>query len=116
MIWNSKYATDPIVFVQDDVVDLTINIQKKNQTTGIWEDYDMTGKSLRLKIVNKHRTTIVDWSTTAGELVIILSRVQISASAINSISCCGSFDGQLIEITPQLTLWKGIVKIEASII
>jgi hypothetical protein len=116
MIWNSQYATDPINIVQGDDVDFTVNIQRYNTTTLIWEDYDLTGIDLRMVIVNKHGTIIADWSSTDGELTNILSVLNISADAINAISCCGSFDGQLVEVTPQVTLWKGITKIEGGLI
>jgi hypothetical protein len=116
MIWNSEYATDPIDIVQGDDVDFTINIQRKNTVTLIWENYDLTGKSLQWRIVNKHGTIIADWTTTGGQLTIAISALNVDAAAINTISCCGSFNGQLIEIIPQVTLWKGIVKIEEGLI
>jgi hypothetical protein len=116
MIYNSEYATDPLHIVQGDDVDLTVNIQRYNTTTLVWEDYDLTGKSLQLRIVNKHGTVIADWTTTGGELTVAVSLLNVNAAAINAVSCCGSFNGQLIEVTPQLTLWKGITKIEGGLI
>jgi len=116
MIYNVKYATDPILIVQGDNVDLTVNVQTYNETTALWEDYDLTGKSLRMSIVNKHGTIIADWSTVDGEITVAVSLMNVSAAAINAVSCCGSFDGQLVEVTPQTTIWKGIIKIEGGII
>ena len=116
MIYNSKYATDPILIVQGDDIDMTFNVQTWNEITELWEDYDLSGKSLQMVIVNKHGTIIADWSTTGGHLTVALSYLSISDDAINLISCCGSFDGQLIEITPQTTIWKGIVKITKGLI
>jgi hypothetical protein len=116
MIWNSQYATDPINIVQGDDVDFTVNIQKYNTITLVWEDYDLTGKSLQLRIVNKHGTIVADWTTTGGQLTVAVSLLNIDAAAINAVSCCGSFDGQLIEVLPQVTLWKRIVKIEGGLI
>ena len=116
MIYNVKYATEPILIVAGDAVDLTINIQKYNETTETWEDYDLTGINLRMVIVNKHGNIAADWSTATGELTAAISLLNISAAAINAVSCCGSFDGQLVEVTPQATLWKGTVKIEGGLI
>ena len=116
MIYSVKYDKEPILIVAGDAIDLTINIQKYNETTEAWEDYDLTGINLRMVIVNKHGNIIADWSTATGELTVALSVLNISAPAIDVISCCGSFDGQLIEVTPQATLWKGTVKIEGGLI
>jgi hypothetical protein len=116
MIWNSKYATDPFQLVQNDDVDISLNIQKYNQITKLWENYDLSGKDLRMVIVNKHGTIIADWSTATGELTNVLSVLYINTSAVEAISCCGSFDGQLVELLPQLTLWRGVVNIEGSLI
>jgi hypothetical protein len=116
MIYNVKYATDPFQIVQNDDVNIALNVQKYNQTTLLWENYDLTGKSLRMVIVNKHGTIIADWSTATGELTNALSILYISTTAVEAISCCGSFDGQLVELSPQLTLWKGIFTIEPSLI
>jgi hypothetical protein len=116
MIWNSEYAKDPLIIVQGDDVDFTVNVQWYNTTTLIWEDYDLTGKSLQWRIVNKHGTIIADWTTAGGQLTVALSVLNIDAAAINAVSCCGSFDGQLVEVSPQITLWKGIVKIEGGLI
>lgn len=116
MIYNVKYATDPFQLVQNDDVDITLNVQKYNDTTELWEDYDLTGKALRMVIVNKHGTIIADWSTATGELTNVGSILYINTTAVEAISCCGSFNGQLVEVSPQLTLWKGIVNIEGSLI
>jgi hypothetical protein len=116
MIYNSQYSTTPIHIVQGDDIDLAINIQKYNTITLVWEDYDLTGKFLRMVVENKHGTIIVDWATITGELSNAGSLLYISADAIEEISCCGSFDGHLVEVTPQVTLWKGIVKIEGGLI
>jgi hypothetical protein len=116
MIWNSQYAKDPINIVQGDDVDFTVNIQRYNTITLVWEDYDLTGKSLQLRIVNKHGTIVADWTTTGGQLTVALSLLNVDAAAINAVSCCGSFDGQLVEVAPQITLWKGIAKIKGGLI
>ena len=116
MIYNVKYATDPISIVQGDDIDFTVNIQTYNDVTDLWEDYDLTGKNLRWVIENKHGTIIADWSTADGDLTVASSVLNVSAAAINAVSCCGSFDGQLVEVSPQITLWKGIVKVEGGLI
>ncbi len=116
MIYNSQYATDPILIVHGDDIDITLNVQKYNTTTALWEDYDLTGKSLQLVIVNNHGTIICDWSTTGGELAVATSYLNISAAAIENISCCGRFKGHLVELSPQLTLWKGMVQITEGLI
>jgi len=116
MIWNSQYANDPLHIIQGDAVDFTVNVQKYNIVTLVWEDYDLTGKPLQLRIINKHGTVIADWTTAAATITVAGSVFNVNAAAINAISCCGSFDGQLVELAPQLTLWKGIVKIEGGLI
>ena len=116
MIWNSKYSTEPMRIVQGDDINMVLNIQEYDYTVEQWVDYDLTGKSLRLVIKNNHGTTIADWSTTGGELTNVGSALYITDTAINSVSCCGSFNGHLRELSPNKTLWKSTVTFEGSLI
>ena len=111
MIYNVKYATDPILIVAGDAIDFWINIQKYNTVTELWEDYDLTGRVIELKIYNKHGTVIKTLSTIDGSIIIINSNLNFISDAIEEAPCCGSFKAQLYIVSPKETLWLGIIKI-----
>jgi hypothetical protein len=116
MIYNGiEISREPLSFIQGDDVGFTVEVQTYDPITLIYTDYDLSGKDLRWVLVNKHGTIIADWSTAGGELTIAVNLLNVSADAINAVSCCGSFDGQLKELTPDLTIWKGIAKIEGGL-
>ena len=116
MISNIKYATDPILIVQGDDIDFPVRIRIYDEETETWSDYDLTGKALRWVIVNKHGKIIADWSTATGELTSLSNLLNVDAEAIESISCCASFEGQLKDLDENITIWKGIAKIEKGLI
>ena len=110
MIYNVKYATDPILIVAGDDIDFWLHVEEYNSTTELYEDMDLTGYDLHLKLWNNHGTEIADWNTDDGTIVINVSDINILADALDA-SCCGSFEGQLYVDDPRRTLWKGIVKV-----
>lgn len=111
MIYNVKYATDPILIVVGDAIDFWLHFEEYVSATDTWEDMDLTGYSLIMKIWNRHGTEIAEWSTADGTIIIDVADVNLLASALEVSSCCGSFNAQLYIETPQKTLWKGIIKV-----
>lgn len=112
MIYNVKYATDPILIVAGDYIDFWLHVEEYDDTTETWSDMDLTGVDLHFKIWNNHSTELVDWNTDDATLVLDgTSDLNVLADPISNISCCGSFEGQLYIDDPRRTLWKGIVKI-----
>jgi len=116
MIQNMEYSKEPIIIVQGDDVYIVLNFEIYNTTTELWENYDMTGKSIQMTVKNKNGTVIADWSTVTGELIINISELRIGADAISKCSCCGSYNGHIVELSPRLTLWKGNFKVVCSIV
>jgi len=112
MIYNVKYATDPILAVHGDAIDLWLHFEEYNSLTEAWDDMDVEVLDLEMKVWNKHGTEIASWSTATGELIAYPDGIlNIVADAFTDASCCGSFDAHLYSITPQRTLWKGIIKV-----
>lgn len=111
MIYNVKYATDPILIVQGDAIDFWLHFEEYVSATDSWQDMDLTGYSLILKIWNRNGTEIAEWSTVAGEIIINVSDVNFLATALQVSSCCGSFDAHLYIESPQKTLWKGMIRV-----
>jgi hypothetical protein len=111
MIYNSQYATDPILIVQGDAINFWLHFEEYVTATETWTDMDLTGYSLIMKIWNNHGVEIAEWSTGAAEIVIAVADVHFLATALAVSSCCGSFDAELYIETPKRTLWKGIIKV-----
>jgi len=109
MIYNTKYATEPIQIVAGDAIDIYLYIQEYNSETGAWEDSDLAAYDLEMKIWDKRKREIASWSTDDGTLIIDGSVLNIKAEAIESIS--DSFSGQLYIVDPRSTLWLGVIKI-----
>lgn len=80
MEYNIQYETENITFVKGDAVNISWTAKKYNNTTLLWDDFDLTGLDIDIDIKTMQGTLIKSWST-ASEITVAGAVMTVTDSA-----------------------------------